>query len=52
MVDVGHSCHDNKWQVMENPADDGIQSRVMDMVNVSLSEFMVTALPANEVPEN
>ena len=52
MVNVGHSCHDSKRDIMENPTDDGIQTGVMDVVDVGLVEFTITSLPAHEVPED
>lgn len=51
MMDVRDSRHGDEGQVMEDPADDGIEAGIVDVVDVVGFEFVVAALPADEVPQ-
>jgi hypothetical protein len=37
---------------VQDPADDGVDARVVDLVNLRLLEVVVAALPADQVPGN
>ena len=37
---------------MQEPSDNGIETGVVDLIDVGLLKIIVAALPANEVPEN
>lgn len=50
MVDVGHASHDDEWQIVQDPADDRVKSRVVNVVNFSRAQFPVASLPPQEVP--
>ena len=52
MVQVRDTCHCNKGHVVQEPADDGIQPSVVDLVDVTFLKFVVAALPADQVPED
>lgn len=52
VVNICHTCHDNKWKIVENPANNRIQPGIMDMVNVGLAEVFIASLPADKVPKD
>jgi len=49
VVDVGDTTHGHERCVMQNPTDDGVDTGVVDLINVLLGQLVVTALPANQV---
>src|SRR2546421_12504042 len=51
-MNVGNSSHGDKGDIMQEPADHGIEAGVVDVINVVLLELSVTALPANGIPNN
>lgn len=51
MVDVGDTSHDDEGQVVEEPANDGVDAGVVDLVNVELGKLPVPSLPAEDVPD-
>lgn len=51
MVDVGDASHGDEGEVVEEPADDGVQTRDADMVNVFGRQLVVATLPTNKVPD-
>lgn len=51
VVDVRHTGHGNEWQIVQEPADDGVDASVVDVIHVLLGEFFVAALPADCVPD-
>lgn len=52
MVHVRHSCHGDERHVVQEPSDQGVQSRVVELVDLLPSELIVAPLPANGVPAN
>lgn len=52
VVDIGNTSHGNEWQVMQKPSNDGVETGIMDLVEVRLLELIVAALPADEIPCN
>ncbi len=51
MMHVRNARHGDERQIMEEPADDGIEAGIVDMVDVVRFEIVVAALPADEVPQ-
>lgn len=49
VVDIGDTTHGHEGCVMQNPADNGVDTGVVDLVNILLGQLGVTALPANQV---
>jgi hypothetical protein len=52
VVDVGDARHGHEGEVVQDPADDGVETRVVDVVDVGRLELVVAALPADEVPDH
>lgn len=52
VVNVGDTGHDNKWQVVQEPSDDRVETSVVDMIDIRLAELLETALPTNKVPDD
>ena len=50
MVDIGDSCHCDEWEVVEEPSNDWVNTRVVDLVDLGLVEIDEAALPADEIP--
>lgn len=50
MVHVGDTCHDNKRKIVQEPADDGVDTGVVDLVNLLVVELSVATLPSHNVP--
>lgn len=50
MVHIGDTGHDDEWQVMEKPADDRVNTSIVNVVNLVLAELSEAALPADNVP--
>lgn len=51
MVHVGYARHRDEGEVMQEPAHRRVQTGVIDVVHVGEAEFIVAALPADEVPD-
>lgn len=51
VVHVGDTCHDDEGDVVQYPADDGVDAGEVDEVNFGLAEVGVAALPADEVED-
>lgn len=51
VVDVGDTAHSHEGKIVEDPTDDGVDSGVVDLVNIGLLKVVVTALPADNVPD-
>ena len=51
VMDVGDTAHDDEGQIVEEPADDRVDSSVVDLVDVVLGELVVATLPAESVPD-
>lgn len=52
MVNVGDTGHDDEGEVVKEPASYGVQSRVVDLVNLLRVQVVVPALPADQVPDD
>lgn len=52
MVYIGDTAHRHEGDVMQNPANDRINTSIVDLINVRLLEIVVTALPANKVEDD
>lgn len=52
VMNVGDTAHDDEGQVVEEPADDRVDSSIVDLVNAILVELVVTTLPAESVPND
>lgn len=47
---VRDAGHGDKREVVQDPADDGVEASVVDLIDFRGLEFFITALPAHEVP--
>ena len=47
VVQVCDTCHRDKGHVVQEPADDRIYPRIVDLINVTLLEIVVAALPTD-----
>lgn len=52
MMNVGNSGHGNEGKVVQEPTNDGIDTGIVEVVDIALREFVVAALPANAVPDD
>lgn len=52
MVHVGNTTHGNEGEIVQDPADDRVDTSIVDKVNIILREVVVAALPANEVEDD
>lgn len=52
VVDISNTTHSNERQVVEEPTDDGVETRVFDVFDFDGLEIVVTALPADQVPKD
>jgi hypothetical protein len=52
VVDVGDTTHSDERDVVQEPADDGVETGVVDLVYLVGLEVVVTALPTDEVEGN
>lgn len=52
VVNVRDTTHGNKWEVVQNPTDDGIDTRVVNLVDVGLLQVGVATLPAHGVEDD
>lgn len=52
MVDICDTGHRNKGNKMQHPADNRVDTRIVDMVDTSLVEVVVSTLPSDEVKED
>ena len=50
MMYIRHSSHCDERQVMQKPSNDRIDAAVVYMVDLNRLEFLVTALPTNQIP--
>lgn len=51
-MDICDSGHGDKRQVVQKPADDGVDAGVVEVVDIALGEVVVAALPAYAVPDD
>jgi hypothetical protein len=52
VVNVGNTTHGHEREVVQNPANDRVKSRVVNLVNFRLLEVVVPALPADNVVDD
>jgi hypothetical protein len=52
VVDVSDTAHGNEREEMEDPADEGVDARVVELVNLILAKVVVTALPPDKVNDH
>ena len=52
VVHVGHTSHDNKGKVVQEPASQRIQSCVVDVVDLAIGEVVNASLPSKDVPDD
>jgi len=52
VVHVGDARHGHEGEVVQDPAEDRVDARVVDVVDVGRLELVVAALPADEVPDH
>lgn len=50
VMHVGNTSHDEEGEVVEKPADDRVDTGIVDLVDISLLEIREAALPAQGVP--
>lgn len=50
VVNVGDTRHDDKGKVVQEPADDGVDAGVVDLINLKVAELLEPALPSHNVP--
>ena len=48
-MDICDTAHGNKGKIVQEPAHDGVETRVENVLHVSGLEVFVAALPADEV---
>lgn len=51
MVDIGDTTHEDEGEVVQEPANDGVDTGVVDVVHVVLSQVGVATLPADQVED-
>lgn len=51
-MDVSYTTHADEGNVVEEPANDGVDACVMDLIDIPLLQFRVSSLPTNKVPSN
>ena len=50
VMNVSHTRHSDEGEVMQEPADDGVDAGVVEVVDLGPGELVVAALPADRVP--
>jgi hypothetical protein len=50
VVDIGDTSHSHEGTVVQEPSDHGVDTGVVDLVDVYLLELSITTLPAYEIP--
>ena len=49
VMDISDSSHGDEGQVVQEPADHGVDTGIVDLVDFSLRELVVATLPADEI---
>lgn len=52
MVHVGDTRHDDKGKIVQEPADDGVDTGVVNLINLFVVQLPVSALPSHNVPDH
>jgi len=50
VVDVGYTSHGHEWEIVQEPAEHGVDARVVEVVDLGPGKLVVAALPADRVP--
>jgi hypothetical protein len=50
VVHISDTSHSDEWQVVQEPTKDRIKRRVVNLIDVSLLQVLITTLPSHEVP--
>lgn len=50
VMDISDTSHSHEWHVVQEPSNNGVDTSIVDLINVDLLELVVTALPADQVP--
>lgn len=50
VMDVGYARHDNKRQIVKEPADHRVDAGVVNLINLLVVQVFAAALPAQDVP--
>lgn len=50
VVHISNTSHGDEWQVVEEPTEDGIERRVVDLIDIRLLEVGIASLPPDKVP--
>lgn len=52
VMNVGDTGHDNKWKVVKEPANDRVDTSIVDVVDLGLVQLSEATLPADDVPSD
>jgi hypothetical protein len=52
VVNIGDTTHGDKRCVVKGPADDGVDTGVVKLINLRLREIVVAPLPADQVEDD
>ena len=50
-----HVCdtsHEDEWEVVKEPPNDGVDTSVVNVINVSKREISIATLPADEIEDD
>ena len=51
MMDISDAGHDDKGKIVQDPSDNWVYARVVDVTNFIVAEIIVPPLPAQKVPK-
>jgi len=52
VMDVSDTSHSHEGDVVQEPANDWVDGRIVDLIDILLLELGVTALPSDKIPDN
>jgi hypothetical protein len=52
VVHICDTSHEDEGKVVEEPPNDGVDTSIMDVINVSEGKISIATLPADEVEED
>jgi len=52
VVHVRNTAHEDEGKVVKEPPNDGVDTGVVDVINVSKREISIATLPADEVEDD
>lgn len=50
VMNISDAGHDDERQIVQHPADDRVETGIVDLVNVALRQIIVASLPSDEIP--